>query len=64
MSFEVKQFISTMIIKESRLYYKAFFDELNRYIKMDFTFLLPVKADDRPDWKYMEQYMKNMIDNC
>ena len=61
MSFEVKQFISTMIFKESRLYYKAFIDELNRHIKTDFTFLLPVKDDDRPDWKYMEQHMKDMI---
>lgn len=62
MSFEVKQFISAMIFKESRLYYKAFVDELNRHIKTDFTFLLPVEADDKPDWKYMEQYMKDMID--
>lgn len=62
MSFEVKQFISTMVFKESRLYYKAFVDELNRHIKTDFTFLLPVKDDDRPDWKYMEQYMKDTID--
>lgn len=62
MSFEVKQFISAMIFKESRLYYKAFVDELNRHIKTDFTFLLPVEADNKPDWKYMEQYIKNMID--
>lgn len=62
MSFEVKQFISAMIFKESRLYYKAFVDELNRHIKTDFTFLLPVEADNKPDWKYMEQYMKDMID--
>ena len=61
MSFEVKQFISAMIFKESRLYYKAFVDELNRHIKTDFSFLLPVKDDGKPDWSYMEQYMRNMM---
>ena len=61
MSFGVKQFISAMIFKESRLYYKAFVDELNRHIKTDFSFLLPVKDDGKPDWSYMEQYMRNMM---
>ena len=45
----------------SRLYYKAFVDELNRHIKTDFSFLLPVKDDGKPDWSYMEQYMRNMM---
>lgn len=61
MSFGIKQFISAMIFKESRLYYKAFVDELNRHIKTDFSFLLPVKDDGKPDWSYMEQYMRNMM---
>lgn len=39
MSFEVKQFIATMIFRESRSYYKAFIDELNRHIKTDFRFI-------------------------
>lgn len=28
----------------------------------DERIMLPVEADDKPDWKYMEQYMKDMID--
>lgn len=50
MSFEVKQFIATMIFRESRSYYKAFIDELNRHIKTDFSFYLPVDDAGKPDW--------------
>lgn len=62
MPFEVKLFLSTMIFKESRTYYKAFIDELNRHIKTDFSFYLPVTKDGKPDWKYMETYMKNILE--
>lgn len=61
MSFAVKQFIATMIFRESRSYYKAFNDELNRHIKTDFSFYLPVDADGKPDWSYMDKYMSQMI---
>ena len=61
MPYEVKQFIATMIFKESRSYYKAFIDELNRHIKTDFSFYLPVDKDGNPDWNYMKQYMKNIF---
>lgn len=63
MSFEVKQFIATMIFRESRSYYKAFIDELNRHIKTDFSFYLPVDDIGKPDWAYMEQYMCSMMGN-
>lgn len=63
MPYEVKQFIATMIFKESRSYYKAFIDELNRHIKTDFSFYLPIDKDGNPDWNYMEQYMKNIFKN-
>ena len=61
MSFEVKQFIATMIFRESRTRYKAFIDELNRHVKTDFSFLLPVTKNGHPDWSYMESYMRNVF---
>lgn len=60
MPFSIKQFIATMIFKESRTYYKAFIDELNRHVKTDFTFLLPVDKNGKPDWCYMQNYMCNI----
>lgn len=61
MSFAVKQFIATMIFRESRSYYKAFIDELNRHIKTDFSFYLPVDRDGKPDLSYMDSYMKELV---
>ena len=61
MPFGVKMFISCMVFKESRTYYKAFIDELNRHIKRDFSFYLPVKDDETPDWDYMENYIKDIF---
>lgn len=60
MSLNVKQFISTMIFKESRSHYKAFIDELNRHIKTDFSFYLPVNEDNKPDWQFMDDYMEKI----
>ena len=48
-----------MIFKKEQIV-KAFVDELNRHIKTDFSFLLPVKIDDKPDWDYMEKYIKSL----
>ena len=59
---DTKDFGEKLLERAMYSSYKAFVDELNRHIKTDFTFLLPVEADDKPDWKYMEQYMKDMID--
>ncbi|WP_300620641.1 restriction endonuclease subunit S [uncultured Fusobacterium sp.] len=58
MSDNMKKFISVIIFKESRTYYKAFEDELNRHITTDFSILLPIDDKGTPDWEYMEQYMK------
>lgn len=55
-----KRFISTMIFREGRLRYKAFIDELNRHMKTDFSILLPVSNDNRPDWNFMEDYMRRI----
>ena len=60
MSFNVKQFIATMIFKESRTHYKAFVDELNRHIKTDFSFYLPITNLGTPDFEYMEKYIQNI----
>lgn len=61
MPFEVKQFIATMIFRESRTYYKAFIDELNRHIKTDFSFYLPVNENGTPDWDYMKEYVAQIF---
>lgn len=64
MPFEVKQFIATMIFRESKSYYKPFINELNPHIKTDFSFFLPVDTKEKPDWKYMENYMQSIIKNA
>lgn len=63
MSDYCKKYIATVIFKEGRLYYKAFVDELNRHMKTDFSIPLPVDSNGRPDWAYMEYYMKNIEAN-
>ncbi len=60
MSDYCKRFISIMIFREGRLRYKAFIDELNRHMRTDLSILLPVTSDKKPDWDYMEQYMKTI----
>jgi len=60
MSINVKFFISFMIYRESRTYYKAFDDELNRHIMTDFSILLPIDKNENPDWNYMESYIENI----
>ena len=62
MTDNIKRFIATMIFRESRSKYKAFVDELNRHIKTDFSVPLPITSTGKPDWQYMEDYMRNIID--
>lgn len=59
-SWETKMFICSTIFKESQLHYKAFIDELNPHIKKDFVIKLPVDRNEKPDYKYMEKYIKNI----
>lgn len=61
MPFNVKMFISVMVFRESRQYYKAFVDELNRHIKTDFSIYLPVSNDGKPDWEYMDSYIASIL---
>lgn len=60
MSEYIKKYISIIIFKESRTYYKAFEDELNRHMTTDFSILLPVDDNGVPDWNYIESYMKSI----
>lgn len=60
MSEDVKLFIATCIFKESRLHYKAFIDELNRHVKKDFSFPLPINKNGEPDYEYMGKYIRNL----
>lgn len=62
LSFAVKTFISAIIWRVSDMYYDAFSNELNRHIKTDFVFWLPVTSDGQPDWAWMEQYMQQQLD--
>jgi len=62
-SYNAKQFISIMIFRESRAYYKAFVDELNRHIKTDFSILLPVNETGQIDWNFIENYIKVIKEN-
>lgn len=60
MSDDVKLFIATCIFRESRLHYKAFIDELNRHVKKDFSFPLPIDKYGNPDYEYMGGYIKEL----
>ena len=60
MSDAIKWFIATAIFRESRSYYRAFIDELNRHIKTDFSFMLPVDGKGCPDWAYMDSFMQRI----
>ncbi|QOW61039.1 restriction endonuclease subunit S [Treponema pedis] len=63
-SFNCKLFITTMIFKESQTYYKAFEDELNRHIMTDFSILLPIDKDEKPDWNFMDNLIGNIKSEC
>ena len=62
MPFYVKQFISAMVFREWRTFYKSFVDELNRHIKTDFSILLPVDSEWNPNREFMENYIKNLME--
>lgn len=60
MNIYVKQFICSVIFKEGNTHYRAFIDELNKHIKRDFEFPLPVDNQGNADFEYMENYIKNL----
>ncbi len=57
MSFLCKQFIATVIFRESQNNYQAFIKELNAHIKRDFVIKLPVISKDVIDYEFIEKYM-------
>ncbi len=59
-TFETKQFIATVIFKESQNNYKAFIKELNSHVKHDFKFKLPIDNNGNPDYVYMHEFMKKI----
>ena len=60
MPYNVKLFISFVTFKESRTYYKAFEDELNRHMLTDFSVLLPVDENNKPNWEYMNNFIESI----
>lgn len=62
LSFAMKEFVSTIIWRVSNIYYSAFSNELNRHIKTDFVFWLPVTTSGSPDWDYMDSFMGEILE--
>ena len=60
MNLLVNLFITRLIKKESESRYCAFGRELNAHINKDFTINIPVKEDGKPDFEFMENYMKSL----
>ena len=56
-----KLFIATVIFVESQLHYRAFIKELNKHVKTDFVIKLPVSSKGIPNWKYMNEYMDDLL---
>lgn len=52
------QFVLSILKKE----FEAFRYDTSMQNTMDITFKLPITSDGEPDWQYMENYMKNIMD--
>lgn len=60
MNLFVNLFITRLIKKESETRYCAFGRELNAHINKDFTIDIPVTKEGKPDFEYMENYIKSL----
>lgn len=60
MNLLVNLFITRLIKKESESRYCAFGRELNAHINKDFTINIPVTEDGKPDFEFMENYMRSL----
>lgn len=56
-SYHAKQFICSLIKRESDLHYQAFIKELNAHIKRDFQIPLPTKEKIVPDFEKLTEYI-------
>lgn len=54
-------FLAALIEKECSLRFVAFGRELNKHIKRNFTIKLPLEAKDKPNWKELEDFVKDQI---
>ena len=61
LSSELLLFLATLIEKECSLRFVAFGRELNKHIKRDFTIKLPLLEKDKPNWKELENFIKDNI---
>lgn len=61
LSSELLLFLAALIEKECSLRFVAFGRELNKHIKRDFTIKLPLLEEDKPDWKELEDLIKDRI---
>lgn len=54
-------FLAALIEKECSLRFVAFGRELNKHIKRNFTIKLPLLEEDKPNWKELEDFVKDQI---
>lgn len=60
LSSNQKLFIAKLIKYETNFRFIAFGRELNKHIKTDFSIKLPVDSKNKPDWKWIENYMNSL----
>jgi len=60
LSTEAWLFLASVIQFECKIKFQAFGRELNSHFRKDFTLKLPATADGKPDWQYMENYIKSI----
>ncbi len=60
MNLFVNLFITRLIKKEAESKYCAFGRELNSHINKDFTINIPITVDKKPDFQFMEDYIKSL----
>ena len=58
------QFVSCVTWNTAAKLYSAFSNELNKHVKTDFVFYLPVTSVGEPDWAWMEYYMQQQMDKA
>ncbi len=59
-SKHAKLFFITILRKTCQHGFRSFQYELNKHFKKDLSVKLPSTEDGKPNWKYMEEYMKEV----
>ncbi len=60
MTLYSKLFICTLIRFESKTKYCAFGREIDTHIDDEFTIKLPVNDEEKPDWEWIDSYIKSL----